>query len=187
MDKEKRKKILEDHYGLVFITVKKWIKIRKRRGLVYYDKEELIGVATEALVKAIDSYRPTKGSRFGFYARKRMEWDLNKYYERVIKKVKDKEVYVPEEILENIAWEDVEEEQESNAYALVDLYEPTDEIDKSIYHELILSNYSTIKEVAGDHGVTVPAVKMRKQRLIKKLREELKEELKEEDKDKENN
>ena len=65
-DKNARSKLIEHNLRLVAHIVKKYYA-------AYADQDDLISIGTVGLIKAIDSFKPDKGTRLATYAAKCVE------------------------------------------------------------------------------------------------------------------
>lgn len=164
----KRKEIAEMYFGLVSDVVNAYLlerNLKWRREL----REELLSEGYVYLMKAIDTYDPTRGAQFHTYASKKITGHFVNYVRRLLK---EESVTVQvSSISDSKLDEGVRDakEYERGSFELIDYYEPEDEINKVIYHQIIMGN-STYQEVANEFGISKTAVNTRLSRLKKRLR-----------------
>ena len=176
MDKEERNQELELYYSLIEVVVRKFLQVHGYKHLKQH-APDLIGEGTVGLMKGIESYDPNKGSsKVSWYSQKirseimhyirdfeqggRVPWNIS------IDDLKDKNV--PDELIYNMKLEEPEEE----SFGLIEEYEPEDEINKAIYHRILMGE-ATQREIADEFGVSKKAIEMRKRKLVKRLQKQM--------------
>ena len=102
-DKAARQKLIEHNLRLVAHIVKKYYA-------AYSDQDDLISIGTVGLIKAIDSFKPDKGTRLATYAAKCVENEILMHFRSMKKSAHD------------ISLEDpIDSDSEGNPLTLMDI------------------------------------------------------------------
>lgn len=167
MNKERRKEVIESYVGLVDVVIDALLSKSRYKSFKYL-REELKAEGYVALIEAIDSYKPDKGTKPVTYLSMQIRHHIGKYLDRSV--VEE----IPPWYIEDIDFEIADEKEEYNEdwIDFVDHYEPEDEIERRIYHEILMGD-TTYKELADEIGSSKKAVRSKTQRLKKKLKKQI--------------
>ena len=194
MNEEERKKEIADWYPLVDLVVNKFLKAHTFKELKQH-KGDITGAATEGLIDGVESYDEEKGTEKATWYSIKMRSKImhfirdfegygNKYRTLSIESLTDETSGELEELTyeqemdvdfrppRNISIEAFEKTKEEEEYELIDNYEPEGEVDKAIYHQVLMGE-ATHREIADQFGLTKKSVRDRKQYLVKKLRKQM--------------
>lgn len=161
------RKRLGMYYGLANDVCNAYIKDKR---LPKKLKDELHSICLEFLVVANKDFKEGKGMQFHTYASNRMRTGMSNYIRSEVR------YYTPLRDIQDVDFLIIKEEEEDEEYdfELIDLLEPEDEINKEIYHEILMGT-STYKSIAEKHGISRQAIKKRKRRLVERLKKQLEE------------
>lgn len=181
MNEEERKKEIADWYPLVDLVVNKFLKVHGFRHLKQY-RDDLVGTATEGLIDAVDTYDPEKETA-------KSTWYSLKMRSNILHHIRDFEGYgcTPGNIsLDDLMMSETGEldylsytmnlegdEEEEIDTGLVEEFEPEGEVDREIYHRILMGDATTYQELADEFGTTRRGVVRRKQRLVKRLKKQM--------------
>ena len=180
MTKEERDKEIVDWYPLVDLVVNKFLKVHGYTQLRQH-RDDLVGVATEGLIKGIETYDPEQGTSKSTWYSLKMRTDILNHirdFEGYGCTVRDISI---DDLIKSETGEmdylsytsNFEEEEEETDTGLVEELEPEGEIDREIYHRILMGSNTTYQEIADEFGITRRGVVRRKQRLVKRLKKQL--------------
>lgn len=169
----KREETITAYYGLVEVVVDKLLFSPPYRNFVFL-RDELHSEGVVTLIDAIDNFDSSKEVKLVTYISARIRGTFLNYIRKhkreslPLRHISNMTVSQNLEELTTDPWKEVEE----NSFNLIDKYEPKGEVDKAVYHQIIMGS-ATFQEVADEFGISKAAVKMRKQRLLKNLKREM--------------
>ena len=170
-----RDKLVTDNLRLVYHLFNKL----KQTAIVVDNKEDIISEGTVGLVKAANTYDPTKGVRFSTYASRCINNEMLMYIRRINKRTANEvslyKVVARDEEGNNISYADIlptdtNTEDCIAEVAMDDFMAQQKDIDREIVAALRQGH--TQKEVAAMVGLQQPTVSRRICKLKKKFRKE---------------
>ena len=117
-DKEARDKLIEHNLRLVAHIIKKYYSS-------YSDQEDLISIGTIGLIKAVESYKHDKKTRFATYASRCIENEILMFFRR--SKKTNKDVYIQDPI---------DSDKDGNSLSLMDMMKSDENIMEEIEQKL---------------------------------------------------
>ena len=180
MNDEERKKEIADWYPLVDLVVNKFLKVYGYRHLKQHS-DDLVGAATEGLIKGIDTFDPEKGTAKATWYSLKMRTDINNYirdfegYGCTARDISIDDLMMSETgELDYLSYTmNLEGDEEEIDTGLVEEFEPEGEVDREIYHRILMGDATTYQELADEFGTTRRGVVRRKQRLVKRLKKQM--------------
>ncbi len=170
----REEKILR-YYGLVEVVIDRLLS----KG--YYKpfrplRDDLIGEGQLGLIQAIDTYDPSKGAKVVTYISLKVRGYALDFI-RKHRRITTPEVDIDNEALqrkfiEELSYDPWNEEEREERFELIDKYEPKDEINRKIYHLVVMGGL-TCKELAEEFQVSLNCIKKRKKRFLIRLHKEM--------------
>ena len=161
-----RSKNIEQYWGLVDVVLDSLLATQSMRQYKYM-REDLHSEGTIGLIRGLDNYKPM-GAQKVTYLSLRIRGAILDY-------LKKNRRHEKPDVDINYIYEttpDESETYEEGDNALVEKYEPKDPINKAIYHRLIMGGASQM-DIANEFGVSRTAIKLRKLRLLKSLKQKM--------------
>ena len=170
MNREERKRIIENYYPLVDVVIDKLLSLERYKSYRYL-REDLVSEGYIGLIYGIDTYDKERGTKpvsyFSMCIRGRALNFIKKHTA-----ISNATVYIEDT---NLDFQYEEGDYDEDWVTFVDKYEPEDELEKRIYHEILMGS-STYQELATDmglpRGTVCFAVHSLKKKLIERIREE---------------
>lgn len=179
-DTEAKNRLIEHNLRLVAHIIKKYY-------LNYSDQEDLISIGTIGLIKGINSFDYTKGTRLATYASRCIENEILMHFRSQKKSAQDISMSEPIDTdsegnpltLSDIVYtDDTIADDLDKKIKIEKLREYIDEMDDSRDREIILKRYGlfmskpmTQREIAEEMGISRSYVSRIEKRALKKLRE----------------
>ncbi len=163
------------YYGLVEVVIDRLLT----KG--YYKpfrrlRDDLIGEGQLGLIRAIDTFDPTKGAKITTYVSLKVRGYALDYI-RKYRRITTPEVDIDNEALqrkfmEELSYDPWSEVVMEEKFDLIDAHCPTDPINAEIYHRIIMGGL-TCKQLAVELDVSLNSIKKRKKRLLLKLKKDI--------------
>ena len=179
-DTEAKNRLIEHNLRLVAHIIKKYYS-------KYSDQEDLISIGTIGLIKGINSFDYTKGTRLATYASRCIENEILMHFRSQKKSAQDISMSEPIDTdsegnpltLSDIVYtDDTIADDLDKKIKIEKLREYIDEMDDSRDREIILKRYGlfmskpmTQREIAEEMGISRSYVSRIEKRALKKLRE----------------
>lgn len=179
-DAEAKNRLIEHNLRLVAHIIKKYYAS-------YSDQEDLISIGTIGLIKGINSFDYTKGTRLATYASRCIENEILMHFRSQKKSAQDISMSEPIDTdsegnpltLSDIVYtDDTIADDLDKKIKIEKLREYIDEMDNSRDREIILKRYGlfmskpmTQREIAEEMGISRSYVSRIEKRALKKLRE----------------
>ena len=179
-DAEAKNRLIEHNLRLVAHIIKKYYAS-------YADQEDLISIGTIGLIKGINSFDYTKGTRLATYASRCIENEILMHFRSQKKSAQDISMSEPIDTdsegnpltLSDIVYtDDTIADDLDKKIKIEKLREYIDEMDDSRDREIILKRYGlfmskpmTQREIADEMGISRSYVSRIEKRALKKLRE----------------
>lgn len=156
------------YYGLIDVILDKLLTVPYYHPYKYM-RDDLHGEAVLGLIAAIDTYDKGRETKEVTY----ISLKVRGYIINLIRKQRKYEsplIDIDDKTLQNIP--DEGEPYVEPDYELIDLNEPTDEINKAIYHRCLMGS-TTCQSISDEFGISRDSVQKRKRRLLKRLKKQI--------------
>jgi hypothetical protein len=172
---DKIKEMVEAHWSLIGVVVRSFLKQRKYSRFEPH-KEDLMGVASIALVEAAERYDPNRLVLFRTYASARMRGKMQKEITKIVEK-EHNEVYIAdcgERDREEFSTPDFTKlliDGDENDTGLIERLEPKDSFEREVYWRCIIGNEG-VRSAGKALGSGHKRVTETKQALLKRFKGE---------------